>query len=84
MADVDITVTIPDAHVTRVQTAILDEYDYDPSVGGKDEGVGQIEFATNVVRDFLKSVVIGNEAKAAGDAARVAARDAAESEITLT
>jgi len=84
MADVDVGFTIPDAQAARVQAAVLDEYDYDNSVGGKDEGVGQLDFFNNILKDFTKQVVIGNEAKAAGDAARVAARDAADSEINFT
>ena len=85
----EITITIDDQVATRVVDAFTVSYGYQDTI---DDGEGnQIPnpqtrnaFTKAQVMKYIKEVVKGHEAKAAAEAARVAALAAADSEIVLT
>lgn len=79
-----LSVTIPNAQVTRINNAFGAAYGYQATINGSPNPESLTQFATRKVREFIKDVVKGQEAVAAAEAARVAALAAAESEITLT
>lgn len=62
-----VSITIPDAQVTRVVNAICDAYGY---VAG--QGVSKAEFARQALVQHVKNIVVGQE-QATADAAALAA-----------
>ena len=79
-----ISITVPNAQVNRVQAAFASAYGYETTVNGSPNPETLVQFTQRKIREFIKGVVKGHEAVSAGEAARVAAAAAAESEITLT
>lgn len=74
-----ISLTIPDAQLTRVIDAVA-------AVHGWTQGSGltKPQFAKQVLRDILASTVQSYEGEQAGAAARVAAEQKARSEISIS
>ena len=91
-------VEIPDEHLDRVISAVANQYGYNPTVENPDfddslpEGddnlktipnpVSIAEFANGIVRDFLINNVKAWESKQAAEAARIAAIEAVDIDIT--
>lgn len=70
-----LTITIPDAVVTRVQDALCAYGNRSPANAAN---------AKAVLIDFMKTVTRNHEAETAAEISRVAAKQKADSEIVLT
>ena len=91
-------IEIPDEHLDRVISAVANQYGYQPTVNNPDFDPEQPEDETNpstisnpqtigvfvngVVRNFLLENVKALESKQAAEAARIAAIDAIDIDIT--
>ena len=91
-------INIPDEHLDRVISAVANQYGYQPTVSNPDFDSEQPEDETNpstisnpqtigifvngVVRNFLLENVKAWESKQAAEAARIAAIDAIDIDIT--
>ncbi len=83
-----ISLTIPDAIATRVVGAVAYNNGYTDTVVNMDgtvtpNPVTKTQFAKDVLKAWIKANVVSYEATKAGDEARQAAIDAANSQITM-
>ncbi|MDO8614612.1 MAG: hypothetical protein Q7T33_02610 [Dehalococcoidia bacterium] len=60
-----ITVTIPDAQAVRVRDAVCTHYGYQATINGAPNPETKAQFVSRKVREFLVSIVRGEEVKAA-------------------
>lgn len=72
-----ISVTVPDAIVTRVLDAICDTYDYRGPIDGT-----KAQFAKKQVAEHIRRLVTSYEARQASEAAAQAAADAAAADLS--
>lgn len=80
-----ITITIPDAVVQRVLTAMCNTYGYQATLpDGTPNPQTQAQFARAQLAAYVKAVVTAYEATQAAEAARVSAANTASSDIAVT
>jgi hypothetical protein len=83
-----LSVTVPDAIAVRVLNAVAYYNGYTDMVWDMDGNqspnpVTKAQFAKDVIKIFIKNVVVAYEAMKAAEDARQAATDAANSQITI-
>ena len=82
---VTITITFPDGVQLRVIDGLVGgDEGYQRAIEGDPTPPTKPQYARQVVRELIKTRVLNYEAIKAGDAAHLAARQAAENEIILT
>lgn len=79
-----ITITIPDAQVTRVRDAFATAYNYQAAINGAPNPESRLQFLQRKLREHILDVVRSQESQAAGEVARKAQADKVDSEITLS
>lgn len=79
-----ITITVPNPVVPRINDAFAATYQYQSEIDGAPNPETKSQFTQRMIRKYVKEIVKAHEAHAAGEAARLQAQDAAESEITLS
>lgn len=82
MADLTITITIPEARKTEVINAFAKQYKYQTQIQDPEDETGttmidnpvsKAQFALNIVKTFIKEVYIGSKVGAVKDTIQAAA-----------
>lgn len=79
-----ISITVPDAILTRVVNGVAGQHNYPATVGGSPNPETRTQFARRMLARWVRETVKAYEVTSAAESARVAAAAAADSQLDVT